>query len=294
VRAQDLARLVALAAMWGASYLFMRYAVPYMGPALLVELRVVIAGAALFAFLQATGGSVGWRSHWRGYLVVGITGLVLPFVLIAQGLTRIDASTGAILNALSPLFASIFAAIWIRDPITPAKMAGIVLCLIGTAVLVGWTPSPMSPAELGAAALCVAATMFYGYTTVFTKVKLKGATPFGISAGTLLMAALIMLPFTPFDRDLAAIPAMAWLAMLGLAVVSTTVAFIFYFRLIADVGPVKAITVTLLVPIFGMIWGAIFLGEAVTAGRLAGCAIILAGCSLILGLVRLPFRRPAS
>lgn len=294
MRAQDLARLVALAAMWGASYLFMRYAVPHMGPVLLIEMRVAIAGTALLAFLKLTGGTVGWREHWRAYLFVGAIGLALPFVLIAQGLTRIDASTAAILNALSPLFASIVAAIWIRDPLTPAKLAGIALCLIGTAVLVGWTPSPMSRAELGAAALCVAATMLYGYTIVFTKVKLKGASPLGTSAGTLLMAALVMAPFTPVDRDFAAIPAMAWLAMLGLALVSTTVAFIFYYRLIADVGPVKAITVTLLVPIFGMIWGVVFLGEAVTPGRLAGCAIILGGCSLILGLIRLPFRRPAS
>jgi drug/metabolite transporter (DMT)-like permease len=111
------------------------------------------------------------------------------------------------------------------------------------------------------------------------------------------MAAVALMPLVPFahaPREIAAIPAMAWLAMLGLAIVSTTVAFIFYYRLIADVGPVKAITVTLLVPVFGMIWGVAFLGEPITPGRLAGCAIILAGCSLILGLVRLPVRRPAS
>ena len=86
-------------------------------------------------------------------------------------------------------------------------------------------------------------------------------------------------------------PAVAWLAVLALAIVSTTLAFMFYYRLIADVGPVKAITVTLLVPVFGMLWGVLFLGEPLTAGRIAGCGIILAGCALILGLVRLP--RPA-
>jgi drug/metabolite transporter (DMT)-like permease len=291
VRLQDLARLVALAAMWGASYLFMRYAVPHMGSVLLIELRVLIAGVALLAFLHLTGTTtVGWRKHWRAYLFVGAVGLALPFVLIAQALKTIDASTGAILNALAPLFASIVAAVWIRDPITPAKAAGIALCLVGTAVLVGWTPAPMSRQELFAASLSVVATALYGYTIVFTKVHLKEASPLGTSAGTLLMAALAMLPFTPVTRDFAAIPPMAWLAMLGLAIVSTTVAFIFYYRLIADVGPVKAITVTLLVPIFGMIWGVIFLGEPLTPGRLAGCAIILAGCALILGLVRIPTR----
>ena len=294
MRPQDLARLTALAAMWGASYLFMRYAVPHVGAVLMIELRVLIAGLALLAFLHATGGAVGWREHWRALLFVGAIGLALPFVLIAQALTAIDASTAAILNALSPLFASIVAAIWIRDPITPAKAAGIALCLAGTAVLVGWTPAPMSARELVAAGMSVAATALYGYTIVFTKVKLKSASPMGTAAGTLLMAAAVMLPFTPVTRDLSSVPFMAWAAVLALAIVSTTVAFIFYYRLIADVGPVKAITVTLLVPIFGMVWGVIFLGEPVTAGRLAGCAIILAGCSLILGLVRLPLRRAAS
>ncbi len=290
MRTQDLARLTALAAMWGASFLFLRYAVPTMGAVLLVELRVAIAGFALLAFVLASGGSVGWKRHWRAYLFVGTVGLAAPFTLIAQAVSVIDASTAAILNALSPLFASIVAAIWIRDPLTPAKLAGIALCLVGTAVLVGWTPVPMSARELLAASLSVAAAALYGYTIVFTKVHLRDANPMATSAGTLLVAAAAMLPFTPVTRDFSAIPAGAWIAALGLALVSTTVAFILYYRLIADVGPVKAITVTLLVPVFGVLWGVLLLGEPLGAGRLAGCAIILAGCSLILGLVRFPVR----
>ena len=184
----------------------------------------------------------------------------------------------------------VVAAVWIRDPLTPAKMAGIALCLAGTIVLVGWTPTPVSAHELFAASLMVAATALYGYTIVFTKVKLAQANPLATAAGTLLMAAVAMLPFTPVTRDFSAIPAGAWIATAGLALVSTAVAFILYYRLIADVGPVKAITVTLLIPVFGMLWGVLLLGEPLTAGRLAGCAIILAGCSLILGLVRLPAR----
>ena len=292
MRGADLARLVALAAMWGASYLFMRYAVPSFGPVPLIELRVVVAGVALLLFLKATGGVVGWRKHWRAFLFVGAVGLAAPFVLIAKALATIDASTAAILNALSPLFATLVAAVWIRDPITPTKMTGIALCLAGTAVLVGWTPRPMTGAELLAAGMSIAATALYGYTIVFTKVHLKDASPIGNSVGTLLMAAIALAPFVPFAHGEAAITPLAWAAALGLAIVSTTFAFILYYRLIADVGPVKAITVTLLVPIFGMLWGVIFLGEPLTAGRVAGCAIILAGCSLILGLVRPPLRQP--
>jgi drug/metabolite transporter (DMT)-like permease len=275
--------------MWGASYLFMRHAVPYLGPVPLILLRVLIGGLLLLAFVAAVRGTVGWKAHWPAFLFVGAIGLALPFVLIAQALTVIDASTAAILNALSPLFAAIVAAAWIRDPLTPAKLSGIALCLVGTAVLVGWTPMPMTPRELLAASFSIAATALYGYTIVFTKVKLKVASPMGISAGTLLMAAATLAPFalfTPLPHGLSAVSALAWGSVLGLAVISTAVAFILYYRLIADVGPVKAITVTLLVPIFGMIWGVIFLGEPLTPGRIAGCAVILSGCYLILGLHR--------
>jgi drug/metabolite transporter (DMT)-like permease len=291
LRPADLARLVALAAIWGASYLFMRYAVPQLGAVRMIEMRVLVAGVALAAFVAATGGAIGWKRHWRGYLFVGAFGVALPFVLIAQALTAIDASTGAILNALSPLFASIVAAAWIRDPLTPAKIGGIALCLAGTAVLVGWTPAPMTPRQLLGASMSVAATALYGFTIVYTKVRLKGASSMGTSVGTLLMAALVLAPVVPFAAapvPMAQVSTLAWLAVLGLALVSTAVAFILYYRLIADVGPVKAITVTLLIPIFGMIWGVVFLGEPLTAGRVAGCAIILAGCALILGLARNP------
>ena len=299
MRPQDLARLVALAAMWGASYLFMRYAVPHLGPALLIELRVLLAGAALLAWAHASGGAIAWGRDWKAFAFVGVVGTALPFVLIAEALTRIDASTAAILNALSPLFASIVAALWIHERLTVAKLAGIALCLAGTAVLVGWTPAPMSPSQLAGAAMSVAATVLYGISIVFSKVKLRAASPIGISAATLLAAAAVLLPFaaaSPPPVALAHVPGAAWLAVAGLAVVSTTVAFIFYYRLIADVGPVKAITVTLLVPVFGMLWGVVFLGEPVTPGRIAGCAIILAGCSLILGLVGRPafLRRQAA
>ncbi|MEO7741493.1 MAG: DMT family transporter [Usitatibacter sp.] len=288
MRPQDLARLVALGAMWGGSYLFMRVAVPHLGPALMIELRVLLAGLMLAAFMVIAGRKADWRAHWRPWLVVAVIGTALPFMLIAAAVRTIDASTASILNALVPLFTTVVAAIWIRDPITPPKAAGIALSIAGTAVLVGWTPSPMTGKELLAASMSVAATMLYGINIVFSRVRLRGAAPVATSAWTLLLAALVLLPFTPMDRNLESVPGNAWIAVVALAVVSTTVAFIYYYRLIADLGPVKASTVTLLVPVFGMIWGVAFLGEPLTPGRVVGCAIILLGCALILGFVRVP------
>jgi drug/metabolite transporter (DMT)-like permease len=290
LRPQDLARLVALGAMWGLSYLFMRVAVPHMGATLMIELRVLIGGGLLAIALAAGDSPVRLRQHWRAWLFNGVVGTALPFLLIAQAVRTIDASTASILNALVPLFATVVAAAWIRERITPPKAAGIVLSLAGTAVLVGWTPTPMSTAELLAASMSVLATFLYGINIVFSKVHLREAPPIATSAVSLLFAAAFLAPFTPLDRDFSAIPVNAWMALLGLAVVSTTLAFIYYYRLIADIGPVKASTVTLLVPVFGMIWGVAFLGEPVTPGRVAGCGIILFGCSLILGLVRAPAR----
>ena len=293
MRPQDAARLVALGAMWGASYLFMRVAVPHLGPALMIEARVLMAGLLLLGYLLFTRRASGWRTHWRPWVFVALVGTAIPFMLIAEALRTIDASTASILNALVPLFTTIVALMWIRDPITPAKSAGIVLSIAGTAVLVGWTPQPMTGKELLAASMSVGATLLYGINIVYSRVRLRDAAPAATSAYTLLFAAVALLPFTPLDRDLSAVPTAAWLALLGLAIVSTTVAFIYYYRLIADIGPVKASTVTLLVPVFGMIWGVAFLGEPLTPGRIAGCAIILFGCALILGLIRMPARRAA-
>ena len=140
----------------------------------------------------------------------------------------------------------------------------------------------------------MAATFHYCINIVYNRVRLREATPLATSSWTLLMAAAVLIPVTSIDRDLAAVPATAWMALAGLAIVSTTVAFIYYYRLIADIGPVKASTVTLLVPVFGMIWGVLFLGEPLTPGRVTGCGIILLGCALILGLVRVPWRQRAA
>lgn len=274
-----------LAALWGGSYLFMRIAVPTLGTVWMIELRLLVGGLALLAFLAASRLSVGWREHWPAYLFVGAVGVCLPFLMIAEALKVIDASTAAILNALSPLFGALVARVWLGEPLGARRIAGIALCIAGTAILVGWTPRPMSSAEMLAALYSIAATAIYGFTSVFTKVRLKGAQPLGTSAGTLLLGALALAPIAALTPLPSAVPAGAWLATGALALLCTSAAFILYYRLIADVGPVKAISVTLLVPVFGMLWGVLFLGEALTPGRVTGCVIILAGCALILGLL---------
>ena len=293
MRSADLARLVVLAALWGASYLFMRLAVPHVGVEWVVEGRTLAGGLVLAAFIALTRRGFAWRRHWRGYAVVGILGVAVPFWLIGTAVKSIDASTAAILNTTSPIFSAIVASIWIRDRLTVEKVAGIALSIAGIAILVGWTPKPMSGEELIACALCLLACACYGWVSVFTKVHLKEAPSSALSAASCLIAAGALAPFTPWAAVAAPVPAVAWVSVIALGVLCTGVAFILYYRLIGDLGPVRALMVTLLIPVFGIFWGVVLLGEPLTPGRVAGCAIVLVGCALALGLLRLPFRRAA-
>jgi len=293
MRPVDIARLVTLAAIWGASYLFMRLAVPHLGSIAMAEGRTLVAASLLFAFATVASQPVAFRRFWKHYVFIGAIAVAIPFALIGYALHDIDASTAAILNATSPLFSALIASVWIHERLTAPKLLGIALCITGIAVLVGWTPRPMSPAELLACAMSITASVLYGYSSVYSKVNLKDAPPIGVAAGTSAFAALLAAPFAPWQLVAEPVPAIAWLSVLGLGVLCTGVALILYYRLIADIGPVRAMTVTLLVPVFGVFWGVALLGEQLTPGRILGGAIILIGCGLILGLLRLPFKTAA-
>ncbi len=291
MRPADLARLLVLAATWGASYLFMRIAVPHVGAAGMVEGRTLLGGLFMAAYLAVTRTPLALARHWRGYLVLGVVGVALPFWLIGTAVKTIDASTAAILNATSPVFSALVAAAWLGERLTLEKAGGIALSVAGIALLVGWTPKPMGAHELLACSLSLAACACYGFVSVFTKVRLKDAPPAALSAASCLVAAGAVAPFAPFGVALAPVPAGAWGSLAALGIACTGIAFILYYRLIADLGPVRATTVTLLIPVFGIFWGVAFLGEPVTPGRLAGAATVLAGCALALGLVAPWFRR---
>jgi drug/metabolite transporter (DMT)-like permease len=290
LRPPDYARLVTLAALWGASYLFMRIAEPHVGSVAMVEGRTLVAGAMLLVFAAVTRQRVAFLRFWKHYLFIGTVAVAVPITLIGFALRDIDASTAAILNATSPLFSALIASLWIHEKLTAPKLTGIALCIAGIAVLVGWTPKPMTGTELLACAMSIGAAILYGYSSVYTKVYLNDAPPLGVPVGASVFAALVAAPFAPWPILATPVPAIAWLCVLGLGVLSTGVAFILYYRLIADVGPVRAMTTTLLVPVFGVFWGVVLLGEHLTPGRILGGAIILVGCGLILGLLHFPSR----
>ena len=291
MRAADVGELLALAALWGGSFLFMRMGAAEFGPVALAAVRV--AGAALFLLplLALRGQLAELRRHWRMIFVVGLTNSALPFLCFSYAALSITAGLAAIFNAASPLFAALIAGLWLRDRLTPARIAGLAIGFAGVLGL-AWDQASFKPGGTGWATLaCVAAAVCYGASANLTKKRLADVAPLAVAAGSQLAAALALAlpallwwpPTLPSAR--------AWTAVALLAVLCTGIAYVMYFRLIAHVGPANAIAVTFLIPAFAVLWGWLLLDERVGAAMLAGCAVILFGTALATGLLKWPSMR---
>lgn len=289
----DLAELLGLAALWGASFLFVRMGAAEFGPVALAALRVI--GAALFLMpLLALRGELGvLRRHWRAIFVVGITNSALPFLLFAYPALSITAGLSVIFNAASPLFGALIAWLWLKDRLTLARIAGLAIGFAGVLWL-AWDAASFKPGGSGWATLaCVAATLFYGFSASLTKRHLNGVAPMAVAAGSQLAAALVLaLPAMLWWPSVAP-SGQAWLTMVLLAVFCTGVAYLLYFRLIAHIGPANAIAVTFLIPAFAVLWGWLLLDERIGVSMVAGCAVILLGTGLATGLLKWPHEWPA-
>ena len=290
----DIARLLALAALWGGSFAFMRVAVVALGPVWLATSRVTLAFLALYALALVRRDVPPLRAHWRDYLAIGIINTALPFALFSFAAQHVTASTAAILNATSPFFATIVAALWLKDRVTPAKVIGMILGMIGVVLLVGWQPEPMSADKVIAVFACLAAAMSYGVASVFAKARLTGLPSFAIALYSQMTATIVLAPALPFAPQPGAITPLVAANVLALAIASTAIGYMLYFKLIATIGPARALTVTFLIPLFGVLWGFLFLDEKVGANTLAACALIVGGTWLAVRNVRADVRRAAT
>jgi drug/metabolite transporter (DMT)-like permease len=282
VSARSLALLVALAALWGGSFVFMRVAAPPLGAIALAFTRVTLAGAALLAFAALAARIPAWRERWRDFAVVGVVNSALPFLFFAYAGQYITASTAAILNATSPLFAALAAAIWLGEPLTWRKGAGMAVGLAGVAVLVGWHPDTMDRHTLLAIGACLAATVCYALGGTYVKQRLAGVPSFAIACASQVAASLALAPVAPFASVPGPVDALVVANVVALALGSTAIAYLIYFRLIAEAGPTRALTVTFLIPLFGVLWGTLFLGEPLSPNLLTGGTLVVAGTALVI------------
>jgi len=293
MKGSDLRDLVLLAALWGASFLFMRIAAPAFGPLAMAGVRVAGAALLLLPVLRWRGEWPALRQHWRALAVVGITNSALPFALFGYAALHLTGGLAAIFNAATPLFGALIAWAWLRESLTPWRVLGLAVGFVGVAglalVKAGGASGNSAGGPVLAIVACLAAPLMYGFSASFTRRRLAGVPAMTVAAGSQLSAALVLAVPAALTWPLVTPPALAWLMLLALSALSTGLAYVLYFRLIANAGPANAMTVTYLVPAFAVAWGAMFLGETLTWQMVLGCAVILLGTALATGL--LPLRR---
>lgn len=284
-----------LAAIWGSSFLFMRYAVVEFGVFATAALRVGVGAAFLVPLMLLRGHGPQFRRHWKAVCLIGLLNSGLPFLLFAFSLLAITTGLSAILNATVPLFGALVAWGWLKDRPTGSRLLGLVVGFGGIALLTwdkaSFIPNASGIAPAWAVLACLLATVCYAFAASAAKRYLGGLPPLMTAAGSQVGATLAL-----------ALPALlswpgelpgqrAWLSVLVVGVMCTGIAYVLYFRLIEQVGPARALAVTFLIPVFAICYGVLFLGEEVTPWMVLCGAVIICGTALSTGLLKLPALR---
>ncbi|MES2830593.1 MAG: DMT family transporter [Pseudomonadota bacterium] len=281
MRIIDIARLILLAALWGASFLFMRILAPVLGAIWTAEIRATIAAVAMLLFMLATRQAMAFSRNWRQYLVLGTLNAALPFVLFCYAALTLPAGYSAIVNATTPLWGALLGVIVLGERLGPRKIIGLLTGIAGVALLVRLGPVSFSAQVLTAAFACLGAAFCYGIASVYSKKKSLVLLPSQMATGSHLAAALLLLPLLSVAAVPQAVTPFIVMIAGALALLCSAFAYFIFFRLIADVGPTKALTVTFLVPLFALIWGMLFLQETVNLTTLAGCALVVLATWLV-------------
>jgi drug/metabolite transporter (DMT)-like permease len=290
-----IAEFFLLAALWGASFLFMRMGATEFGPLPTAGLRVGLAALFLLPAFLVNGVWADFRQRAGAILFVGVLNSALPFALFSFAVMHITTGLTSILNATVPLSGALVAWIWLRERPSGSRLLGLMLGFAGVCLLMlgksGFDAAGRPAAEstsltllaMGAALL---ATLCYGMGASFTKRHLQGAHPLATATGSQIGASLALALPTALLWPTQPVSSSAWMAILAVALLCTALAYVLFFHIIAKAGPSKALTVTFLVPVFALLYGAIFLAETVTLWMVGCGAVILGGTLLATGLLR--------
>jgi len=281
VKAHDTLRLGAVGAMFGASFLFMRNAVSAFGPVPLIEMRIAIGALCLLPLLVLRGRMGQLSTHARQLMTLAVINVALPFPLMAFALQTMNAAMAAVLYATTPIFGTLVAFLWLGEPMRARRWLGLLLSVAGVALLVsaqGFRSQPVAIVAALAAALCS------GIGANYAKARLAAVDPMVTASGSLAGATLVLAPLALQAWPASAPGAFAWLNVLAVGILSTGIAYVLLFGLIARIGPGKAITVTFLAPFFSALWAALFLHEAVSLHTVSGGALVLLGTWSVIGV----------
>lgn len=281
---RNIAALLLLASIWGGSFIFMRVAAPEFGIYVLVAIRTVLATSVLLPILMMTGGVSQIFKHWFPIALVGLANTAVPFVLFNYSSLHLEAGVNAILNATAPMFGALVAWLWLGDKLTPTAIAGLALGFLGVTVI---SQQKLGEGDISFVPILTAllATTCYGIAASMMKRWLQGVRPLVVATGSQAMASIMLAPFALSTLPATMPSANAWLNAVALAILGTAIAYILYFKLIANVGPAKAISVAYMVPLFGIIWGVLFLQEHLSLQTIIGGVMILTGVALTTGVI---------
>ena len=286
---------IALAAIWGASFLFTRISTVAFGPLATAGLRVGIAALVLVPLMLLRGHAGAFAQHWKTVLLVGVTNSAIPFVCFAFALQSISVGLSSILNATVPLFGALIAWMWLGERPGGSRSVGLALGFAGVALLAsqktGVATGQLDIASALGVLACLLACVCYGISASFTRRYLEGVPSLVAATGSQVGATLLLAPLTWWFWPAQTPSSSAWLAAIALGVLCTGAAYILYFRLIANAGPSRALSVTFAIPVFAVIYGVVLLGETVSAWMLGCALVIVLGTSLSTGLWQLPLAR---
>lgn len=281
-RLREFVLLSFLAAIWGGSFVFMRNSAPALGPVWLPLLRCGIAGLALAAYLEWTGRRLQWRRNGFWYAMVGIFGAAIPFPLFAYAAQHLPAAYSAVINATVPLWGALLASLWLREVFTVGKALGLALGLAGVALLVGAGPVAFTREAAWSALGLVLACVSFAGAQVATKRWAPHVDSVELTAGLLLVSSVVLVPIVPWYPLQSEPTGFVWANVFLLALLASGYATARYMRLVVEMGPSRAMSVTFLIPLFAMLWGMLFLGEPVRPSMVLGCVLVLLATALVM------------
>ena len=285
----DILRMLSLAAIWGASFLFMRVIAPVIGTIPTAFFRVSIAAVGLLVILGLMRISWDFKGKFKTVMLLGMINSGIPATLYSVAAQVLPAGYSAIFNATTPLMGVLIGGLFFHEKLTAAKLGGVFLGLLGVGILTRAGPVAFNIELLMGALACLMATTCYGFAGFLARRWLDhaGGLDSRLSAlGSMLGATLLLLPL--FGYSVISQPPASWggwsvwLSLLGLGLVCTAFAYIIYFRLLTSVGPVKSMTVTFMIPPFGVLWGALLLDEPLSMAHLYGGVLIALALWLVL------------
>jgi len=283
VTAWNAGRWLLLATLWSLQYIFMRLSVPTFGAGIVADGRAIFSAIFLVPWmLFVLRQEIGMRTHWRDYLWVAMVNNVLPFLCLAYAATGIPASYLAVMNGMVPLWSAMIAAPVLKERLSGWRIAGFLLGMAGVALIVNLGPVALNAHTITAALAGVAGTAFWGWAGVVIRQRTGRVPAMSLATGSILFCALILAPAWAQVPSPSTWTPIAVGGLIALGLLVSGVAYLPFFTLVRDIGPTRTLTVGLAVPVLGIFWGWLLLGETITAPMLAGAALVLVALVLVM------------